>query len=217
MPDDRRGIPGGRGVARGTGTAPCAGGATGQEPAKPASSAQAAPPSTRSQPPGEPDDDDEASFREALALKSLQDNCLICHTEDMIAGQRLTLVQWKAEVDKMVNWGSPLPKEAASPLVDYLARHYSDRSAPPVPTRAALKDVRSLEVPDTDREPAPAGGDLAHGRSSTRPTARPVTDRRASVATSAPAWPPRRSWTTPRSTTRSCARGSIACPASRPS
>jgi len=139
------------------------GGATGQEPAKPATQAQSGAPSTRSQPHGEPDDDDEASFREALAHKSLQENCLICHTEDMIAGQRLTPVQWKAEVDKMVNWGSPLPKEAAGPLVDYLARHYSDQAAPPVPAQVALKDVASLELPVSGQEPVPPGGDLAHG------------------------------------------------------
>ncbi len=96
------------------------GGATGQEPAKAGTRGQAVPPSTRAQPPGQPDDDDEASFREAMAHKSLQENCLICHTEDMIAGQRLTQVQWKAEIVKMVNWGSPLPKEAADPLIDYL-------------------------------------------------------------------------------------------------
>jgi mono/diheme cytochrome c family protein len=138
-------------------------GATGQEPAKPASPARSVAPSARSQPPGEPDDDDEASFREAMVHKSFQDNCLICHTEDLIAGQRLTPVQWKAEIDKMVNWGSPLPKEAAAPLLDYLARHYSDQSAPLVPTRATLEDVGSLEVPVTGQQPVPAGVDPMHG------------------------------------------------------
>ena len=139
------------------------GGATGQEPAKPASPAQSVPPSTRSQVPREPDDDDEASLREALARRSIQENCLICHSEDMIAGQRLTPVQWKAEIDKMVNWGSPLPNEAAVPLIDYLARHYSDQSAPPAPTRVALKDVHSLEASGPGREPTPADGDPTRG------------------------------------------------------
>ncbi len=191
--------------------------AKGQEPAKPGTPARTIPPSTRSLPPGEPDEDDETSFRDALAHKSLLENCLICHTEDVIAGQRLTPVQWKAEVDKMVGWGSPLPKEDATPLIDYLARHYSDRSAPPILTRAALKGVGSLEVPASDQEPAPAGGELPHGRSSTPPTARPVTAQRPWAATSAPAWLTRRSWTTPRSTTRLFAKGDTACPASRPS
>jgi hypothetical protein len=94
-----------------------------------------------------PEDDEDAAYREAMVRRSIQENCLICHTEDMIAGQRLTAAQWKAEVDKMVTWGAPLPKEATAPLVDYLAKRYSDREPPPVPSRSALKDVDSLEVP----------------------------------------------------------------------
>lgn len=109
------------------------------------------------------DDDDDAALREAMARRSLEENCLICHTEDMISGQRLTAVQWKAEVDKMLGWGAPLPKEAATPLVEYLAKRYSDREAPPVPTRARLKDVDSYEVKGGRGGPVPGDVDLAHG------------------------------------------------------
>ncbi len=115
------------------------------------------------QPPAEADDDDEAEMREAMARRSLQENCLICHTEDMIAGQRLTPVQWKAEIEKMVNWGSPLPKEVEAPLIDYLARRYSDRTAPSAPARASLMDVGSLEVPRPGHDVTPANADLEHG------------------------------------------------------
>jgi Cytochrome C oxidase, cbb3-type, subunit III len=135
----------------------------GQEPAKASTRGQAVPPGANSQPPGGPDDDDEASLREFQARRSLQENCLICHTEDLIAGQRLTPVQWKAEIEKMVNWGSPLPKEAAVPLIDYLSRHYSDRTAPSTPARATLEDVDSLEVPGHGRNLAPVNGDLERG------------------------------------------------------
>ncbi len=110
-----------------------------------------------------PEDDEDAAYREAMVRRSIQENCLICHTEDMIAGQRLTPAQWKAEVNKMITWGAPLPKEAAGPLVEYLARHYSDREPPPKPARSTLKDVGSLEVPSGRSEPAPASGDLARG------------------------------------------------------
>jgi mono/diheme cytochrome c family protein len=88
---------------------------------------------------------------------------LICHTEDMITGQRLTPEQWKAEVDKMVGWGAPLPGEAAGPLIAYLARHYSDRSPPPIPRRVALPDVGSLEVPGPGHGPVAAVGKPARG------------------------------------------------------
>jgi hypothetical protein len=98
-----------------------------------------------------------------MVRRSLEENCLICHTEDMIAGQRLTPSQCKAEVDKMVTWGAPLPKEATGPLIEYLAKHYSDRDPPPVPSRSTLKDVGSLEVPSARGKPAPASGDPARG------------------------------------------------------
>jgi mono/diheme cytochrome c family protein len=147
----------------GSGSRRTTGGATGQEADKSAAPAQSVATPPRTQPPAGADDDEEAAFREAVTRRSLQENCLICHTEDMIAGQRLTEAQWKAEVDKMIGWGSPLPKEAAAPLVEYLARHYSDLAEPPVPTRATLNDVESLEVSHSGREPAPAGGDLTRG------------------------------------------------------
>ncbi len=110
-----------------------------------------------------PHDDEEAAYREAMARKSLQENCLICHTEDMIAGQRLTPTQWKAEVDKMVNWGSPLPKEAAGPLVDYLTRRFPDQASPPIPARATLKEIDSLEVAIGRGGPDPPADDPARG------------------------------------------------------
>jgi mono/diheme cytochrome c family protein len=56
-----------------------------------------------------------------------------------------------------------LPKEAAVPLVEYLAKRYSDRQPPPVPARATLKGVESLEVPTQHGEPVAPAGDLARG------------------------------------------------------
>jgi mono/diheme cytochrome c family protein len=108
-----------------------------------------------------PEDDEDAAYREVMVRRSLQENCLICHTEDMIAGQRLTPAQWKSEVDKMVTWGAPLPKEAVGPLVEYLSKRYSDREPPPAPSRSTLNEVDSLEVRSGRSEPAPVSGDLA--------------------------------------------------------
>jgi mono/diheme cytochrome c family protein len=110
-----------------------------------------------------PEDDEDVAYRETIVRRSFEENCLICHTEDLIASQRLTPAQWKAEVEKMVNWGAPLPKEATSPLIDYLARRYSDREAPLAPTRAALREVGSLEVPGDRGSPALMAGDLTRG------------------------------------------------------
>ncbi|MHB1558195.1 MAG: c-type cytochrome [Isosphaeraceae bacterium] len=111
----------------------------------------------------DPADDDETAYREAMVRKSMQDNCLICHTEDMIAGQRLTAALWKAEVDKMITWGSPLPKEAAAPLVEYLARKFSDREPSHAPARSTLSAVDSLETGARAGETRPPAGDPGHG------------------------------------------------------
>ena len=145
-----------------------------------------------------PQDDEDAAYREAMVRKSLQENCLICHTEDMIAGQRLTPAKWKAEVNKMVNWGSPLPKESASPLVEYLARRFSDQAAPTVPARATLKEIDSLGGRDRSGRPGPAGRQPAQGERLYAANCGICTARPHSAATRAPAWPARRSWIAPR-------------------
>jgi cytochrome c oxidase cbb3-type subunit 3 len=99
------------------------------------------------QPPAASDDDDEAAYLAKVAERQLQENCLICHEPDMITRQRLTPVQWKAEVEKMILWGAPLPAEARQPLTDYLSRHYSDRQPLPEPRTMAIEDTGSLELP----------------------------------------------------------------------
>lgn len=111
----------------------------------------------------DPADNEEAAYREAMVRKNMQDNCLICHTEDMIAGQRLTATQWKAEVDKMIKWGSPLPKEAVVPLVEYLARKFSDREPSLAPVRTALGEVDSLETGTHSGETRPSAGESGRG------------------------------------------------------
>lgn len=51
-------------------------------------------------------------------------NCTICHSSDMIAGQRLSSDTWAKEVDKMAGWGSPIPKDQKAKLVEYLTTHF---------------------------------------------------------------------------------------------
>jgi ubiquinol-cytochrome c reductase cytochrome c subunit len=63
----------------------------------------------------------------------------------------------------MIGWGAPLPKEAAGPLVEYLARRYSDREAAPMPTRSRLKDIESYEGRTERGQATPANADLVHG------------------------------------------------------
>jgi hypothetical protein len=72
---------------------------------------------------------------------------MICHTEDVIAGQRLTPSQWKAERDKMVPWASLLPRDATAPLVEYLAKRYSDHEPPYVPVWSTPRRTRPTSWP----------------------------------------------------------------------
>ena len=78
-------------------------------------------------------DDDERAFVRQQARQSFVENCLMCHGEDMTSRQRLTTKQWTAEVEKMVNWGSPLPPDRKQPLIDHLSETYpSTQPSPPI-------------------------------------------------------------------------------------
>ena len=65
----------------------------------------------------------------------VQKNCLICHSGELIQGQRLSKPLWEKEVEKMAGWGSPIPDEQKSVLVDYLVTHFSAEKHVPAPTR----------------------------------------------------------------------------------
>ena len=65
----------------------------------------------------------------------VQKNCLICHSGELIQGQRLSKPLWEKEVNKMAGWGSPIPDEQKSVLVDYLVTHFSAEKPVPAPTR----------------------------------------------------------------------------------
>jgi mono/diheme cytochrome c family protein len=89
----------------------------------------------------DPGDDDEAAFARFEAKTTFQQNCMICHSEDLTSSQRLTEKQWKSTVDKMIGWGSPVPQERVAPLIRFLANEY-----PPTKPRepAARGSLRQL-------------------------------------------------------------------------
>jgi len=111
-----------------------------------------------------PVDDEEAEELDQMARQVMRDNCLICHSEEMIAGQRLTRPQWKAEVEKMIGMGSPLPPEQVAPVIDFLAKHYSDAAPATTPARLTYEQALALVKPET----SPAlglDGDIPRGGS----------------------------------------------------
>jgi mono/diheme cytochrome c family protein len=82
-----------------------------------------------------PDQEDEQE-RRALAKRAVGENCAICHSLDLVEAQRLTSQQWKAEVEKMVGWGSPIAPEQTSMVIEYLAAEY--------PVKRKPADLRTL-------------------------------------------------------------------------
>jgi mono/diheme cytochrome c family protein len=54
----------------------------------------------------------------------VQTRCVICHSEDLVAQQRLSRAQWDATVSKMVRWGAPLSASEQRVLAEYLASRY---------------------------------------------------------------------------------------------
>ncbi len=100
----------------------------------------------------DPADDDDAAFERLRIERVFAENCQMCHTPEMVSGQRLTPPQWAAEVDKMIGWGSPLPPEEKEPLIAYLAAEYPADKAPATLTTLAPADKLAIErlEPPTD-------------------------------------------------------------------
>lgn len=101
---------------------------------------------------------------EAAGRALVANNCLSCHTDEMVAQQRLTAKQWDKVVKKMHGWGAPVEPENVEPLVAYLAATYGLSAGPyNVPTISASAAAAALE-PQPDG--AFAGGDAKRGAAS---------------------------------------------------
>ncbi len=61
--------------------------------------------------------------------------CVICHSEEYVTQQRLTAGQWKATVEKMRKFGSPLTDEEVKLVSDYLARNWTTDLPDPKPAK----------------------------------------------------------------------------------
>lgn len=114
-------------------------------------------PTTQPAPSAEQDEDE----REVAKL-ALRNNCLICHSEEMVISQRLTKPQWRTEVEKMIGWGSPLPPDQVDPLITYLSQQYSDST--PAGTSARITYSQALaQVQPTTVEIPPQGSQADRG------------------------------------------------------
>lgn len=91
------------------------------------------------------DDAEMIAMRDQMGKQSLEQNCQVCHEMRMITSQRLTPAQWKAEVDKMIDWGAVITDGERELIIEHLARNYPD-AAPPSPVE--LTALASLDSPE---------------------------------------------------------------------
>jgi len=65
---------------------------------------------------------DERMFANEPGSDAVNNNCLACHSADMVLNQpALSKAQWKAEVDKMrTAYKAPIDPKDVDPIVDYL-------------------------------------------------------------------------------------------------
>ncbi|MEO6576108.1 MAG: hypothetical protein ABIP89_19800, partial [Polyangiaceae bacterium] len=89
-------------------------------------------------------------------------NCLSCHSNEMLRQQRLTATQWAAVVKKMTTWGAPLAPAETAPLVAYLAASYGPDAGPYVAETIAAS-VAAGEIAPLD-DGLFANGDVERGR-----------------------------------------------------
>jgi len=87
----------------------------------------------------------------------IRDNCLFCHSEELVTGQKLSRAQWKAEVEKMVGWGAPLSAEQVAPLVEFLSEQYSESTPAQPSARISYERASAPYAPEPAAERAIAG------------------------------------------------------------
>ena len=98
----------------------------------------------------------------AQAQLLVRDNCLGCHTAEMLDQQRLTAAQWAATVKKMQGWGAPVEADAAPLVAAYLSQRYGLDAGPYelAPADPAAVEASIAATPDGDY----AGGDPQRGQ-----------------------------------------------------
>lgn len=93
------------------------------------------------------DDDPDAEEQNLLGQRTLEQNCLMCHSVELIQGQRLNPTQWTAEVDKMIGWGAPVPPEDRERLIQHLVRTYPPDRPAAAPERLSTEELLATEPP----------------------------------------------------------------------
>jgi len=99
---------------------------------------------------------------EQAGVESFRNDCLACHSEDLVRQQRLTKAQWAKNLDKMRGWGSPTEPENIEALTTYLAAAFHREAGSYAPETIPAEKVPALfdALPDGPF----GGGDRERGR-----------------------------------------------------
>jgi len=97
----------------------------------------------------------------AQAAAMLGDDCLACHSADLVRQQRLTDKQWAKTVDKMRTWGAPTEDGDVQPLLAHLVTIGASDSGPFQPQLLSAAAAASLFARQPDG--VFAGGDSKRG------------------------------------------------------
>jgi cytochrome c1 len=76
--------------------------------------------------------------------ETVRDDCLACHSEELLRQQRLTERQWAKTIEKMRGWGAPTPAESVDRLAAYLASATTTGSGPFRAETLTAADAASL-------------------------------------------------------------------------
>lgn len=75
---------------------------------------------------------------DAPARQLVLQNCMICHSAQIITSQRLAPKTWLAEVNKMIKYGAPVKDTDKQALADYLAASFPVSKPPFEPERVPV-------------------------------------------------------------------------------
>ena len=96
----------------------------------------------------------------AHAQETIEQNCQLCHSLDLVQSQRLARPTWEQELEKMIGWGAPVPPEDVDAAATVLAEEFGVDSPPPSPPSSmSAGDVAASVAFDSP----PSGGDAKHG------------------------------------------------------
>jgi len=98
----------------------------------------------------------------APGLEIVRNDCLACHSEDLLKQQRLTRAQWARTIDKMHTWGAPTEPENIEPLTAYLAATYGPDAGAFAPEPLAADKTAALFAPAPGGDAS--GGDRGRGQ-----------------------------------------------------